>query len=405
MSKPRQPSRKPEVLPRNPSTSWQSHSITPIDDYADSAYHSNPSSLRSFRLLDSASGPSHSQSQWQLPQSLSHGGPSLSQTQTIPLNAPSTGFPPIPSFLQAQADAIDTAPASELDELDSAYDGESLVGDDTNTLASYITDHRYENGRRYHAYRDEACAYWGPNDEHAAEIVNLAHYMYLITLDNQLHLAPIVEPHRILDVGTGTGIWAIGIADKFPSAAVLGTDLSPIQPDMVPPNCEFEIDDMTLEWTFPVDHFDFIHVREMFGSIPDWDYFLKQAYRHTIPGGWVEIVEHSVEPISDDQTIGPDHFLTFWGKVVIEMGEKSGKTFHIWKEAKQRMECAGFVDVVEVEYKWPINGWPCDPKLKELGKWNQLRMHDGVESFMLRLLTTVGGWTYERAQLHLAEMR
>jgi len=229
--------------------------------------------------------------------------------------------------------------------------------------------------------------------------------MYLITLDNQLHLAPIGDAHRILDVGTGTGIWAIDMADRYPGAAVLGTDLSPIQPDMVPPNCSFEVDDVTMEWTFPPNHFDFIHVREMFGSIPDWEAFLVQAYRHTAPGGWVEIVEHSVEPTSDDGTVGPDHFFTYWGQTVIEMGDKVGKTFGIWKQARQKMLEAGFVDVVEVYYKWPINGWPRDPKMKELGRWNQLRLHDGVESFMLRLLTNAGGWSFERAQLHLAEMR
>jgi hypothetical protein len=32
---------------------------------------------------------------------------------------------------------------------DSAYDSSSLLGDDTQTLASFITDYRYENGRRY----------------------------------------------------------------------------------------------------------------------------------------------------------------------------------------------------------------------------------------------------------------
>lgn len=41
---------------------------------------------------------------------------------------------------------------------DSAYGDDSLLGDDTETLASFITDYRYENGRRYHAYRDGA--YW-----------------------------------------------------------------------------------------------------------------------------------------------------------------------------------------------------------------------------------------------------
>jgi hypothetical protein len=41
---------------------------------------------------------------------------------------------------------------------DSACENDSLIGDDTWSLASYITDYRYEHGRRYHAYRDGA--YW-----------------------------------------------------------------------------------------------------------------------------------------------------------------------------------------------------------------------------------------------------
>ena len=46
----------------------------------------------------------------------------------------------------------------EHDDGDSAYESESLLGDDTRSLASYITDYRYEHGRRYHAFRDGA--YW-----------------------------------------------------------------------------------------------------------------------------------------------------------------------------------------------------------------------------------------------------
>jgi ubiquinone/menaquinone biosynthesis C-methylase UbiE len=49
----------------------------------------------------------------------------------------------------------------------------------------------------------------GPNDESANEQQDLAHHMYLMTLEGKLHLAPLVNPHKILDVGTGTGIWAM----------------------------------------------------------------------------------------------------------------------------------------------------------------------------------------------------
>jgi hypothetical protein len=90
---------------------------------------------------------------------------------------------------------------------DSAFDSGSLLGDETDTLASSILNHRIENGRQYHAYRDGA--YWGPNDELAKEILDFAHHMYLLTLDQKLYLAPITCPETILDIGTGTGIWAI----------------------------------------------------------------------------------------------------------------------------------------------------------------------------------------------------
>lgn len=209
----------------------------------------------------------------------------------------------------------------------------------------------------------------------------------------------------ILDVGTGTGIWAIDVADQYPSATVVGTDLSPIQPEWVPPNCSFEIDDVTLEWTFPHNHFDFIHIRELFGCVPDWDFFFQQAYNHTKPGGWIEIVEHSVQPIATDGTMGPDHFYNEWGKTVVELGEKFGKSFTIWSESKERLRRAGFVDVVQVDYEWPVNGWAKEKKMKDIGRWNQLRLHEGIEGFMLRLLTQVGGWSLARAHVFLAQMR
>jgi hypothetical protein len=194
------------------------------------------------------------------------------------------------------------------------------------------------------------------------------------------------------------------MADTYPSAQIVGTDLSPIQPSFVPPNCHFEIEDLNSTWTYPENHFDFIHIRELFGCVSDWDDFFAQAFAHTKPGGYVEIMEHSVWPVSDDGTVNDQSFLTLWGRTVVEMGERFGKSFTIWKESKSQMERAGFVDIVEKRYKWPVNDWPSPAfrtdgndggkswqRLRELGRWNQLRLYYGVEGFMLRLLTTTGG--------------
>jgi metalloendopeptidase OMA1, mitochondrial len=89
-------------------------------------------------------------------------------------------------------------------------------------------------------------AYVFPNDSYECERMELQGLVMTELLGGKWFLAPISQegpPQRMLDIGTGTGIWALEMGDRFPEAKVIGIDLSPIQPTAVPSNVHFYVQD------------------------------------------------------------------------------------------------------------------------------------------------------------------
>lgn len=284
---------------------------------------------------------------------------------------------------------------------DSAY-GDDILSD-TTSIPSTIYRHRYENGRRYHQFREGE--YWGPNDEQQNDQLDIAHHMFLILLDNKLYLAPVQNPKKVLDLGCGTGIWAIDFADEHPSSEIIGVDLSPIQPLFTPPNCKFEVDDVASEWTYAPESFDFINIRTLYGSIADWPKLYNEIYNHLTPGGWLNQLELTIQFKSDDGTLTPDHVFSQWSDIFHEAGERFGKSFKAVHSLKQWISEAGFEEVNEIWYKLPVGPWSSDPKMKEVGKWNLLHCNQGAEGWALFLLTRVMKWTADEARVFVAKFR
>ena len=76
------------------------------------------------------------------------------------------------------------------------------------SIASEIRRGIEENGRTYPAYGMNE--YGLPIDEAEQDRNDLQHCKFMLILGDRLHLAPIsTDPARILDLGTGSGIWAM----------------------------------------------------------------------------------------------------------------------------------------------------------------------------------------------------
>ncbi|KAL9000018.1 MAG: hypothetical protein Q9169_001263 [Polycauliona sp. 2 TL-2023] len=306
------------------------------------------------------------------------------------------------------------------EEPDSAYDSE--VASYTTSIASNVTNYKEEHGRRYHAF-DNAVK------QKETDRLDIMHRLTEVSLGGKLNLAPIPsDAKRILDIGTGTGIWAIETGDKYPKAEIIGNDLSPIQPkwyaihnpthftvpvdvtnlahcyDRVPPNVRFEVDNVEEDWTYH-QPFDFIHCRMMGNAIRDWPRLNRQCFEHTRPGGWVEFIDLDLTWTSPDGSLNESHASKKFNNEFIRASREANIESCPGLYLEGWMKDAGFKDVKAERFIWPVGTWPKDKHLKEVGAWNYLQIMEGLEAFTYALFTRNLGMSKAEVEVICANIR
>jgi hypothetical protein len=98
---------------------------------------------------------------------------------------------------------VDDAPADE----GYTTDAQSTT---STSIASSVRDYQFENSRRYHKFKEGL--YQFPNDVPEQEREDMKHTVAVHLLGGKLHNAPLEDPQKIVDIGTGTGSWAIDSA-------------------------------------------------------------------------------------------------------------------------------------------------------------------------------------------------
>ncbi|KAJ6436213.1 hypothetical protein O9K51_11275 [Purpureocillium lavendulum] len=164
-----------------------------------------------------------------------------------------------------------------------------LTGDDHQSSPG--GSHSCETPSRQELEPDRLCTTQVLAQTEELDDLDLAHHVLREARHGALFRSPLDtnKRFRVLDLGTGTGIWAHELAEykpklhfrfgmyltsqhrRYPHAVVQGVDFNRIQPLMIPPNVLPLMElDVESSWS-AVDHeWDLVHIRTLLGSIRCW---------------------------------------------------------------------------------------------------------------------------------------
>jgi hypothetical protein len=126
------------------------------------------------------------------------------------------------------------------------------------------------------------------------------------------------------------------------------------------------------------------------------------------PGGWIEQLEASPYIECDDGSLPASSILNTWGPMLSACGKRAGRPLETMDMLGDAFRNAGFVDIHQKDYKWPIGPWPRDQKFKEAGTVNYQHWMCGMEGWAMWLLTRFGEperWSQDEVIVYVAKLR
>ncbi|CAE6414568.1 unnamed protein product [Rhizoctonia solani] len=260
--------------------------------------------------------------------------------------------------------------------------------------------------------------YMLPADEQEMKRMDIEHRMMKFIMGGKNYIGPVADAltkvpgiqRRVLDCGTGNGLWAIEMADEFDWVEVTGVDLAPIQPRSLqtacklpfdlnpscPPyydiysiksiirsstnlfllSCSFELFDLDGQrLPYPDSWFDVVHARSVYTGVRHYSIFLRELARVLRPGGVAIFAEVDSTPVGEKKNRipleprgGAPGWAQYWDQVRRALGQL-GIDVSIPSQLRSRVrDTRQFEHIVAQEAMVPIGFWPKDPVVLSIGQ-------------------------------------
>ncbi|KAJ7640798.1 S-adenosyl-L-methionine-dependent methyltransferase [Mycena polygramma] len=187
-------------------------------------------------------------------------------------------------------------------------------------------------------------------------------------LDGKISFAPIYGtlPTRILELGCGSGAWAIDAAIAFPDTEVIATDLSPTLLGIpLPENVKFQIVDVTQNLPLELATFDIVRARLLLMHVQNAKDVLERVAILVKPGGWLVLEEMNLCSMIESGGPVVSRVMSLYAGIL----EARGADANIGKDLESIIRGTGsFSEIHAQKISMPIscNG-TVSPKLARLG--------------------------------------
>ncbi|KAI1811752.1 methyltransferase LaeA [Poronia punctata] len=260
-------------------------------------------------------------------------------------------------------------------------------------------------GRFYGTYRPGR--YLLPCDNLEDDRLDIMHKFHLVARHHEtgrlkgLVSKPLPEHPKVLDLGCGTGIWAIELADRLGGTGdyqIEGWDLNMNQPEAIPPGVSFRRFDVEEPWEYTEwSSYDLIHMRSLNGSIEDYPRLYGQIFQHLKPGsGLLEQVEIDFRPFAegDPRPLQESKHME-WSQKLHQGFARAGKKLEMNPKTKEILEEVGFVDVEHTTIRIPFSPWPPEEEEKEIARWFNLGLTQGIDAITFEPIIHWLNYPYE----------